>query len=88
MEPLNAFAFEQVLVHPGSPLDESVSKMSQVYGLMCSAKEALEHDIKTLFLNPLYVFLDKVRSASPASAIIARRIRIMRCVLAVYEPCM
>jgi len=52
-------AYQQVLVHPGSPLDESVSKMSQVYGLMCSAKEALEHDIKTLFLNPLYVFLDK-----------------------------
>jgi len=52
-------AYRQVLVMPGSPLDESVAKMSQVYGLLCSAKEALEHDIKSIFINPLYVFLDK-----------------------------
>jgi len=52
-------SYQQALVNPGSPLEESVSKMSQVFGLMCSAKEALEHDIKSIFLNPLYVFLDK-----------------------------
>jgi len=51
--------YQQVLIQPGSPLDESVGKMSQFYKLMCSAKEALEHDIKTMFLNPLYLFLDK-----------------------------
>jgi len=52
-------AYQQALINPGSPLEESVAVMSQVYGLMCSAKEALEHDIKSIFLNPLFIFLDK-----------------------------
>jgi len=50
--------YKEVLIK-GSPLDLAVAHLSKGFGMLCSNKMALEHDIKGHFLNSLWTFLDK-----------------------------